>query len=169
MFKRVALTVLAAGALWVSVGGLTAPRPTVQASMAQVIAPQTQAIWDITNRATNDAGDALDPSKISAADWAKLGTAGRQLREEALLLAKDGDVTVAESGAKIEGASAKQIEAYINANRAGYAAHARTLADAGDAIVKASETKDVAPLFKVSSNLDQLCESCHVQFWYPPQ
>jgi cytochrome c556 len=137
--------------------------------MAQVIAPQAQAIWGVTNRATNDVGDALDPSKISAADWAQLGAAGRQLRDQALLLAKDGNVTVAEPGAKIEGASAKQIETYIEANRAGYAAHARTLADAGDAVVKAAETKDVAPLFTVSNNLDLVCESCHVQFWYPPR
>jgi hypothetical protein len=35
--------------------------------------------------------------------------------------------------------------------------------------VTASQKKDTATLFDVSGRLDQVCEDCHMQFWYPEQ
>ena len=32
-----------------------------------------------------------------------------------------------------------------------------------------AEAKDAAKLFEVSGALDQVCESCHMKFWYPEQ
>ncbi len=174
MLKRVGVIVLISGVALVAGWAAKAPQPTVRASMAQVIAPETQAIWDVTNNATDDAGDP-DPSKISPADWARMEAAGRQLADQARLLADVNNVTVAAPGVKVQdegvqgGSSAKQIQAYIDANRPAFAAYARQLADAGDTVVKASAAKDAAPLFAVASELDQRCESCHVQFWYPQQ
>lgn len=175
MLKRIGAAVLASGVLIVGGCGPRTPPPTVHASMKEVIAPEAQAIWDVTNHATNGAGDGLDPSKITGAEWAQLENAGRQLKTRASVLAKVRNVVVAEPGVKLQdegaagGSNVKAVQAYVDANRAAFSEHARKLAEAGDAVLKASKTKDVAPLFAVSSNLDQVCESCHAQFWYPPQ
>ncbi len=50
------------------------------------------------------------------------------------------------------------------------------LIDAASKVRQASSTlaqsdhvlaKDAAKLFDVSGSLDQVCENCHMQFWYP--
>ena len=170
MHKTIAAAGLAA-ALLLAAGPDQASTPTVQASMTQAFAPGAQAIWDVTNRATDDAGRP-DASKISAGDWARLGEAGRQIRDTARLLAANKP-SVAEPGAKIQdegvgtGASAAQVQGYIDANPDLFAAHVRKLAETGATVAAASETKDTARLFAVANDLDQVCESCHQQFWYP--
>ena len=176
--KSVAFTVLAAAAVLAAGCGRKPPAPTVHASMTEVVAPQAQTIWDITNRSFNKAGDGLDPSKISPADWIKLDAAGRQLSDRARVLAKARNVTAAAPGAEIMGDGARgaptvqQIQAFIDADRAGFAEHARILAKAGDTVAKAAKAKDVAPLFRVASGLDEVCDGCHEKYWgsdQPPQ
>jgi len=179
MLKRVAVTVLASGVL-LAAGCGRKPPPTVNESMTQVMEPQAQTVWDITSRAYNEKGDGLEASKISAADWVKLENAGRQLRDRARELAKARKITVAAPGETIMGASAAppgatkqtwdaasatQIQALIDANRALFAQHAQAMAEAGDTIAKASQTKDARSLYEVSSNLDEVCDGCHKPFW----
>jgi hypothetical protein len=140
--------------------------------MSQVFAPGAQAIWDVTNRATDDDGKP-DASKITAADWTSLGEAGRRIRDHAQLLLAGGKIAVADPGVKIQdegvggGAGAAQVQGYIEANPDLFAAHVRKLAETGATVAAASETKDTARLFAVANDLDQVCEACHVQFWYP--
>jgi len=180
MLKRVAVTVIASGVLLAAGCGPKAPTPTINASMTQVMDPQARTVWDITSRAYNEKGDGLDPSKLSAADWVRLETAGRQLGDRARELAKAKKITVAAPGETIMGASAAppgatkqtwdaasatQIQALIDANRALFAQHARTMAETGDTIAKASRTKDTRLLYDVSSNLDEVCDGCHKPFW----
>ncbi len=175
MIRHAMTTMLAAGLVLAAGCGPKTSAPTVHASMTQVIAPQAQAIWDVTNAAYNDAGDGLDPAKISAADWTRLGQAGRQVSDQARQLAQARKVVAAAPGVKIDSegdagaAGAKEVQAYIDANPAAFAERARKLADAGDMVVKAAQAKDVKPLFAASTDLDPVCESCHVQFWYPKQ
>ena len=157
------------------------PTPSINASMTKVMAVEAQTIWDITSRAFNARGDGLEASKISPQDWAALAQAGQRLRDRALLLAKAGPLTVAGSGETVMGADAvgqpspighawdaasvAQIQARIDANPPLFAQHAQTLAQAGDSLVKASQTQDVKTLHQVSSGLDEVCDGCHQPFW----
>jgi hypothetical protein len=178
MLKRAGAILLAMAAL---TGCSPQPKtPTVNASMTQVMSPNAQTIWDITSRAFNDKGDGLVASKITPADWAQLEKAGQQLKDRATVLATAKHVTAASSGETIMGqdasppgktkqtwdaASAKQIQALIDANPEGFAQHARVLAEAGDTLVKASRTRDVKTLYAVSANMDEVCDGCHQPFW----
>jgi hypothetical protein len=168
--RTIAGAALALGALLAAAADQ--PVPTVQASMSQVFAPGAQAIWDVTNRATDDAGRP-DPSKITAADWDKLGQAGQRIQGSALGLAR-GPVTVAAPGVKIQdegagtGAGAAQVQGYIDAEPDLFAAHVQKLAETGATVAEAARAHDTAKLFEVADSLDQVCEGCHVQFWYPP-
>jgi hypothetical protein len=155
--------------------------PTINASMTKVMSVHAQTIWDITSRAFNARGDGLVASKISARDWAQLAEAGQQLKDRALLLAAARQVTVAGPGETILGAdaagqparighawdalSAGQVQTRIDGNPAFFSQHARTLAQAGDTVVKASRIKDVRMLYGVSSGLDEVCDGCHQKVW----
>lgn len=157
------------------------PAPTVNASMTQVMAPQAQTVWDITSRAFNERGDALDPTRITAADWVQLEKAGQDLRDRAEVLAKARKLVAAGPGEKIMGeeaagqraqqgpewdaADARKVQAFIDANPALFAEKSRVLVQAGDTIVKAAKAKDAKLLHEVSSSLDEVCDGCHEKFW----
>lgn len=166
----------ALGALLLAAGcAPKAPAPTVQDSMANVVAPQAQAIWDISNRAMNDQGTP-DASKITEADWAKIAAAGQQITDRSKSLAEAKKVVVAAEGVKLQdeggsgsGSNAKQVQGFIDANPAAFADHAKKLMATGETLIAASKAKDVAKLSQVSDSLDGVCEACHMQFWYPQQ
>ena len=181
MWKKVAVVALVAGALLAGGCSRKPPPPTVNESMTQIIAPQTQTIWDITSDAFNARGDGLLASKISDADWIRLEKAGQQLNDRALVLAQSRRMVVAAPGETVMGseasgapspighewdaASAAIVQSRIDANPALFARHARTLAEAGAAIVKASRTRDIKTLYEVSSEMDEVCDGCHKPFW----
>jgi cytochrome c556 len=150
------------------------PAPSVHDSMSQVVAPQAQVIWDITNRAMNEQGNP-DPSKMTDKDWTQIAGAGEQLKDRAQTLAGAKKLTVAVQGVKIqdetspEGHSAAQVQGYIDANPKAFADHAKVLAQTGEALAAAAKAKDMAKVAEVSNSLDQVCETCHLQFWYPPK
>jgi hypothetical protein len=158
-----------------------APTPTINASMTKVMSIQAQTIWDITSKAFNARGDGLDGSKVSAADWTALAEAGRLMKERAAELATNPHIAVAAPGETIMGAdyvgrpaaightwdaaSVAQIQTRIAANRDLFVQRAQNLARSGEDLEKASKTKDVKTLYRVSSGLDEDCDSCHKPFW----
>ncbi|MGZ3273425.1 MAG: hypothetical protein ACXU82_20260 [Caulobacteraceae bacterium] len=190
MLKTMGAVLLAAGVLTAAGSGAgiakTAPKPakaaavpTVNNSMTQVMAVQAQTIWDISSKAFNNRGDGLDPRKLDANDWKKLGEAGRLMKERATLLATARHVVAAGPDEHILGeeaahggvkktwdaASAKQIQALIDAQPKKFSEHAWTLARAAESLEKAARTRDVKTVYKVSANLDEDCDGCHKPFW----
>ncbi|MDR0780909.1 MAG: hypothetical protein LBF16_09500 [Pseudomonadales bacterium] len=61
------------------------------------------------------------------------------------------------------------VAALIGKEAAAWSAHAEVLRAAAAQALKATETRDLKTLSDVSDSLDQICESCHLQFWYPGQ
>jgi cytochrome c556 len=146
----------------------------LHALMKDVVAVQTQVIWDVSNGAQDDQ-DNPDASKMSAADWTKIIDAAGKVRGASQTLAKADHVIAAAPGVKIEGegnegsASAKQVQAAIDKNPAEFRTRSQALATSMDQIVAAAKAKDAAKVFEVSGVLDQVCEDCHQKFWYPSQ
>jgi len=140
--------------------------------MKNVVARQTQVIWDVGNRAQDDQGNP-DASKLSADDWSKLVDAAGNVRQVAQTLAQSQHILVAAAGVKIDGEGnpgapgAKQVQAAIDANPQEFQALSQALARSMDQVAAAAKARDAAKLFDVSGELDQVCENCHVKFWYP--
>lgn len=88
-------------------------------------------------------------------------------------MAREKPIAVAGPGVQIEGGddpaepSAKQIQAYIDANPAAFHEHARELAANAAIVVEAAQRKDAGPVFKVAGKLDSVCDGCHERFWDP--
>jgi hypothetical protein len=142
--------------------------------MKNVVAVQAQVIWDVSNEAQDDEGNP-DASKLSAGDWAKIIESAGKVREAARTLGRADHVLAAPPGVKIEGevspgvAGAKQVQAAIDSNPSAFRTRSQELAASMDEIVAAAKAKDATKLFEVSGSLDQVCENCHIQFWYPEQ
>ena len=143
-------------------------------AMENVVAPQAQILWDVSNRATNDHGDP-DPSRLTEADWTRMIDAGGKLKVQATGLANAKRLTVALPGEKLQGeqnpgaSSATQVGRFIAADRQGFSNMAQALAGSADEFIAAAKARDAARLGRVADSLDQICESCHVQTWYPQQ
>ena len=149
--------------------------PNVHDLMKKIVAVQAQAIWDVGNQAQDDKGNP-DASKLKPTDWAKVVTAGTQVKNASQTLAKAEHVMASAPGQKIDGEggspdapTAKQVQGFIDANPQVFRAFAQALSVSMDQIVTAAQAKNAQKLFDASGNLDQICEDCHVKFWYPNQ
>src|ERR1044072_7972539 len=78
------------------------PPPNLHEQMKNIVAMQTQAIWDVGNKAQDDQGNP-DPSKLAAGDWSKIIDASVKVRQVAQTLAQSEHVLVAPPGVKIDG------------------------------------------------------------------
>ena len=154
--------------------------PTINDSMTKVMSVHAQTIWDVSSHAFNKRGDGLVSSRVSAKDWRRLAEAGRELKARGLLLANNHKaLVIAGPGEHIMGedashggtkgtwdaASPKQIKTLIAANPALFTKRANILVETGAALEKASKTRDIKTLYRVSSNLDEVCDGCHQPFW----
>ena len=155
--------------------GQSGPDPVIlHQAMKDIVAPQAQVLWDITNNAMNNNGD-IDPALLKPADWARIADAGAQLKAKAHALAAATQITVAAPGEKIQdqespgGSSAADVKRFIDADRQGFSDMAGTLASSADEFVAAARARDTARLAVPVQGLDEVCEACHVKYWYPQQ
>jgi hypothetical protein len=173
MWKRMAL---AAAGLVVAAAGSAADsaKANLQLTMVSKVNPNGLALWDVTNNALDDSGN-LDRKKINAATWNKLLEIGKALEDAGRTLAVSNGVLAASPGAKLQdegnaGASkVADVQRYLDAKPAEFRKHALALQKTGTGIVEAVGKHDVKKLSELSNALDEVCEACHVVFWYPQQ
>lgn len=151
-----------------------APKANLQITMLTKVNPQATELWSLTNDAQDDDGN-IDVKKVNPATWAKLLEIGKSLEEGGRTLATSNGVIAAVPGAKLQdesspGASkAADVQRYIDAKPAEFRKHSMALQKTGADIVTAVTKRDGKTLTSLSNALDQVCEDCHVVFWYPQQ
>jgi hypothetical protein len=154
--------------------GADAPKANLQITMLTKVNPQATALWNLTNDAQDDNGN-IDPKKIKPEIWAKLLEAGKSIEEGGRTLATSNGIIAAPPGSKLQdesgpGASkAADVQRYLDAKPAEFKKHATELQNTGSGIVAAVTKKDGKKLTDLSNALDEVCENCHVIFWYPQQ
>jgi cytochrome c556 len=142
--------------------------------MKNIVAPQTQVVWDIGNNALDDQGNP-DASKLKAADWTKIATAAGKVKQASQTLAQADKIVAAGPGQKIEGEGnadafgAKDVQKVLDADPKVFRAFAQQLAASMDEVITSAQTKNATKLADVSGRLDQVCEACHMKYWYPNQ
>lgn len=154
--------------------GADAPKANLQLIMLAKVNPQGLALWDITNDAIGDDGD-VDGKKITAAQWARLLEIGKSLEDAGRALATSNGIVAAPPGAKLQdegngqGSSAADVQRFVDAKPAVFRSQSLELQKTGAAIVASATKRDAKRLGDVANSLDQVCENCHVLFWYPNQ
>lgn len=148
------------------------PAPTVHTAMTEAIAPASTALWDVAIRALGENGTP-DASQLTEADWAALDAEAQKMKAGADSLAAQAHVVAAAPGVKLQdqgadgGSSAEDVQAFIDADPAGFAEHLKQLSAASDTFSAAARSKDAAGLLQAADTLEGVCKSCHTGFWYP--
>ncbi|WP_404712616.1 hypothetical protein [Sphingomonas sp. MMS24-J13] len=133
---------------------------------------EAQHLTELGNQARNADG-MPDASKLSAADWARVWRSADRLSRAASDLASPAQIDVVGSQARIEtdgsawASPANEIKRYIDRDRGGFADRARDLGHIAEQFKRAANTHDAGLLGESAARLDEVCEACHLRFWYP--
>ncbi len=144
----------------------------LHAIMKDGINPDALALWDISNAAIDDRGG-IDASAMTDESWAALAQKARQLAADASELADAEAIMVAPPGVMIEeedepgASSAAEVQGFIDADLEGFKGMAQALALHTGDLAEAAEAQDAERAGLLVSQLDAVCESCHLKYWYP--
>jgi cytochrome c556 len=113
---------------------------------------------------------------MTEADWANLASAATNLKQAALELATLPDpIAVVKPGTKIAfedtdwGDSAASVQHNVDQDPQGVRDLANSLAQHMTDLAAAANKHDAATAGTLINDLDGICESCHVKYWYPSQ
>ena len=132
-------------------------------------------VWAIGNAHINGNAE-IDPASMTDGDWKKLAAAATSLQQAALDIANLKEpIIVVKPGVKIAdegvpgGDSAQSVKENILRDPQGLKDHANALAADMADLAKAASKHDGAAAGPIINQLDSVCESCHLEFWYPSQ
>ena len=161
-------------------GQSTAPAPSplkpiagIQDVMAGMIDPAADFLWASVST-TVSGKETVEKQPRTEEEWAEVRRQALILAEGANLSMMDGRHVVKE-GVTLEdhgtpgNLTAAESELAIAQNRASFIAFAQALRDVGASMLAAADAKNPQGLIDAGDTMDQVCEGCHLQFWYPGQ
>jgi hypothetical protein len=147
------------------------PVVSVKELMHDMIDPASDFIFDAVKIETTRKGT-VEKKPTTDADWEKIRVGAVTIAEGVYLLkvprpfTPPGDEN-ASTGPDASELSPAQIKAKLEADPVLWNAKIEALRNVGLEVMDIVKRKDASELWDASYNLDQACESCHVQFWYP--
>ena len=142
---------------------------TIKDLMLNVVDTNADVVWLSVTTTASDKG-LVETRPQNDAEWARVRQGAVTLAEAANLLMIPGR-HVARPGEKSETPGVElepsEMEELINKDRAAFYKHAKALYDAAMLAVDAIDKKDADRVFEVGENIDQACEQCHRNYWYP--
>jgi cytochrome c' len=122
--------------------------------------------WDITKKGI------AETKPTTEEDWEKVKIGAVTLAEAIYLLkvprqfAPDGDVNNS-TGPNPPELSPAQIKAKVDKDPVLWDAKIEALRNAAKEIMQIADRKDASALFEASADVDNACEACHLEYWYP--
>lgn len=145
---------------------------SIQDIMEGVIAPAADVLFDAVATDITSAG-VVEKRPRTDDDWEHVEAAAIALVEGPNMIKMPGR-RVARPGepTKSEGPDApeltpEEIQAKINANRPLFLKYANELQDQAIRALDIVRKKDAEGLFNIGEDIDQACEACHLEYWYP--
>jgi len=151
--------------------GEMTPVVSVKELMEHMIDPASDEVFDAVG---TDAGaqGIVEVAPRTEEDWGKVRNGAIVLAEGISLLkvprlfAPPGDVNVS-AGPNPPELSPTEIKAKIDADPVLWNAKIEALRNVALEILEIVKKKDAAELFDANGDLDQACEGCHLEYWYP--
>jgi hypothetical protein len=142
---------------------------TVKDIMDALVDPGSDVLWDSVETVVSAKGTE-EKAPHTDEEWKNVRNHAIMLLEATNLLQIPGR-HVAKPGEKADDPkvelSPDQIEDMINKDRASWIKFATKLHDATMESFKAIEAKDAEKLLDTGDGIDNACENCHLQYWYP--
>jgi hypothetical protein len=147
------------------------PTATIKDLMLSLVDPSADVVWNAVSSVSTASGLEENVPR-SDEEWALVRQAAIRLVEAPNLLvvpgrhvARPGEKSIA-PGIELE---PPEIEALINRDRPAFAARAKALHDVALEALQAIDARDTEKLLEVGGRIEQSCENCHMQYWYPGQ
>ena len=156
-----------APALW----GELKPVVSVKELMRDMLDPASDNIFDAVKIVYTKDG-MVETTPKTDADWEKIRIGAVTLAEGVYLLkiprpfAPPGDENNS-TGPDAPELSPAQIKAKLEADPVLWNAKIEALRNVGLEVLEIVKKKKVDELWDAGGNLDEACESCHIQYWYP--
>jgi hypothetical protein len=147
------------------------PLVSVKELMRDMLDPASDYIFDAVKEVTTKSGTVKKEPKTEE-DWEKLRIGATTLAEGVYLLkiprpfTPPGDENNS-TGPDATELSPTQIKAKLEKDPVLWNAKIEALRNVGLEVLDIVKKKNTAELWEASYNLDQACESCHLQYWYP--
>ena len=145
------------------------PVLSVKELMENIVDPQADYVFDAVGSDISH-NAVVDIKPTTDEDWIKIQRGAYVLAESSNLLkmtrkmAPDGVGNVAPGGPEL---TPSQIEAKVKENPALWNSHADTLRAEALKVIDIVKARDADKLLAAGSAIDQACEACHLDFWYP--
>jgi hypothetical protein len=147
------------------------PVVSVKELMRDMIDPASDYVFDAVSTVTSRKGIVEKQPKTDA-DWERIRIGAVTMAEGVYLLkiprpfAPPGDENNS-IGPDPEELSPAQIKAKLEHDPVLWNAKIEALRNVGLEVLEIVKRKDVKELWDAGENLDQACENCHLEFWYP--
>jgi hypothetical protein len=145
------------------------PTATIKDIMMSIVDPNADVVWGSVTTVQSAKGT-VDSAPKNDEEWKKVRQGAIALTEAGNLLMMPGR-HVAAPGEKSETPGVElepsEMEGLINKDRASWEMRAKRLHEAGVAVLQAIDAKDPQKVFEVGEQIEQACENCHRQYWYP--
>lgn len=154
-----------------SLWGDMKPVVSVKELMRDMLDPAADPIFDAVKMEMTESGMVEREPKTDQ-DWEKIRIAAVTLAEGFYLLkiprpfAPPGDENNS-AGADATELSPAQIKAKLESDPVLWNAKIEAVRNVGLEVLDIVKNRRTAELWDAGHNLDQACESCHLQFWYP--
>ena len=145
------------------------PVLSVKELMENIVDPQADYVFDAVGSDVTAKG-VVEITPTTDDDWTKIQRGAYVLAESSNLLkmtrmmAPEGAANVEPGGPELTPA---QIEAKVKDNPALWSSHADTLRTEALKVIDIVKARDAEKLLAAGSAIDQACEACHLDFWYP--
>ena len=147
---------------------------TLHEIMKDQIDANADKLWEVTNPAIGDAAG-LDPAKMDDKRWDDIARLADGVAAGAKQLAALEHPQAVKPGVKIAdegvpgGDSAASVQANLDKDPALFRQYAGALAQHMSDIAAGARKHDAKAVGPLVDQLDQVCETCHLDFWYPSQ
>ena len=142
---------------------------TVKDIMLSIVDPSADVVW-LSVTTVQSAKGTVDTAPKNDEEWKKVRQGAVALTEAANLLMMPGR-HVAAPGEKSETPGVElepsEMDVLIEKDRGAWEMRALKLHEAGVAAIHAIDAKDSQKVFEVGEQIEQACENCHRQYWYP--
>ena len=145
------------------------PTATIKDLMLYVVDPAADTVWLSVTTVVDEKG-LVETMPKSDEEWRTVRRGAVTLMEAANLLLIPGR-RVARPGEKSETPGVElepeEMDVLIAKDRAAWNARAKSLHDAVFEVVQAIDAKDGNKVFELGERIEEACENCHKQYWYP--
>jgi hypothetical protein len=145
----------------------------IQDIMKDMIDPAADFLWEsVSSTVTFEGTEEKQPRTDE--EWA-------EVRKQALIIAESANLLllpgrhVAREGRVLDdhgtpgNLTAAESEQAIAADRATFEGFGQALHEVGVAFLKAAEERNPQAILDAGETMDEVCEGCHLKFWYPGQ